>query len=158
MGQQSYRTSGDNADFRLSIQTQRTDNQGRSAFLRLEKRFARANERATIMDRIVDSYVTSSATCTRGERKRERERLPPGTIVESWESSDYIRPINFFAGTDPGTVSHGVPEPRGEKKEAAPVLFFMRARLTRLYHGMRPVMQLQPADRACYVSRRFRND
>lgn len=23
----------------------------------------------------------------------------PG-VVESWESSDYIRPINFFAGTD----------------------------------------------------------
>lgn len=77
---------------------------------------------------------------------RERERLPPGTIVESWESSDYIRPINFFAGTDPTSVSHGVPElreeRRGEREEAtaaAPVFFFMRAHLTRLYRGMRLV-------------------
>lgn len=52
----------------------------------------------------------------------------PGTIVESWESSDYIRPINFFAGTDP-TVSHGVSEPGAERREkevaaAAPVFFY----------------------------------
>lgn len=103
---------------------------------------------------------------TQREKERKRERLPPGTIVESWESSDYIRPINFFAGTDP-TVSHGVLEPGGrreeEKEEAAPVLFFMRARLTRLYRGMRLATrpgrdpQLHP-DRACYVLRRSRND
>lgn len=47
----------------------------RSALKRPEVRGAIcASERATIMDRIVDSYVTSSATCTRQrERKRERE-------------------------------------------------------------------------------------
>jgi len=126
------------------------------------------------MDRIVDSYVHRSPPAYREkekegrererarERERERERgRSPGTIVESWESSDYIRPINFFAGTDP-TVSHGVSE-AGEEKErerererkerdreeaaAAALLlllpFFRRARLARRYNrpdnvGMRP--------------------
>lgn len=134
------RTIDDSADFRLSIKTRHTDNQRagpvRSALKRPEVREAIcASERTSDdngPDRQFVRYIVRHLH-TQREKERKRERLPPGTIVESWESSDYIRPINFFAGTDP-TVSHSVPEPRGrreeEKEEAAATLLpfcFLRA-------------------------------
>lgn len=86
----------------------------------------------------------------------------PG-VVESWESSDYIRPINFFAGTDRDgrTVSHSVPEPlleeeekeggwcrtRKKRRRLLLLLFFTRVRLARynrpVISGCAPVTRLQ---------------